>query len=304
MLRHQRFWIIFNVVLGSLVLSSGAQAQSHPLAGIAQSTGRDPTVRLKRPKFDTPLPDGKVARGKRNIAGAWFSNPTARYRHFALGGEHEAETLVVSTADRRVFLLTLPADSVFEDREPRLADVDGDGRDEVIVVRSYLKLGAALAIVAPRGNGLEIIAETPPIGQPFRWLNPAGVGDFDGDGQPDIALVRMPHIAGELEVWTLRDGTLVQTFSGDDVSNHAAGSRHFKLSSVADFNGDGITDLAIPSFDRRALRFLAFNGGRLTEFARIALPAAAAEDFGVVESDGRAAVAVGLNGGRSVVVKP
>jgi FG-GAP-like repeat len=304
MRNHRWLGVILSIALGSLALSAGAHAQRHPAAAGAQHGDHAPAIRFARPHADRPLPDGKLARGRRNIAAAWFSNPTARYRHFALGAEHEAETLVVSTTGRRVFLLTLPADSVFEDREPRIADVDGDGRDEVIVVRSYLKTGAALAIVAVRGDGLEIVAETPPIGQPFRWLNPAGVGDFDGDGRPDIALVRMPQIAGELEVWTLRNGTLVRTASGDDVSNHAAGSRHLKLSAVADFNGDGIADLAIPSFDRRALRFLAFQGGRPIEFARIALPAAAAEDFRLVEKDGRAAVAVGLNGGRTVVVEP
>ena len=193
---------------------------------------------------------------------------------------------------------------VFEDREPRIADINGDGQDEIIVVRSYLRQGAALAIIAVRGNGLEIIAETPPIGEHFRWLNPAGIADFDGDGKPDVALVRMPHTHGELEVWTLRDDKLVRTYRDYDVSNHAVRGVHFKLSAVADFDGDGLADLAIPSFDRRSLRVLGFRNGRVREIDRIALPAGAAEDFELVQRHGRTAVRVGLNGGRSVVVTP
>ena len=289
------------ICIALLPWPADAQMASRDL--IAQASS-DPPGRYRRPRGDTPLPDGKVARGTRNIAAAWFSDPTTRYRHFALGTEHEPETLVVSTSDRRVYRLKLPSDSVFEDREPRIADIDGDGQDEIIVVRSYLKQGAALAIIAVRGDGLEIIAETPPIGEHFRWLNPAGVADFDGDGKPDVALVRMPHTHGELELWTLRDGKLVRTYRESDVSNHAVRGLHFKLSAVADFDGDGVADLAIPSFDRRSLRILGFRNGRVREIDRIALPAVAAEDFELVQRHGRPAVRVGLNGGRNVVVTP
>ena len=69
----------------------------------------------------------------------------------------------------------LSANSVFEDRKPRLADLDGDGTDEIIVVRSYLDRGAALSIVKLKAEGLEIVAETPAIGRANRWLNPAGI---------------------------------------------------------------------------------------------------------------------------------
>jgi hypothetical protein len=296
-------------LMGALAWTVGAAGAAHADDGsrLAQKPAPAegaPSGPYKRPRADSPLPDGKVARGSRNIVAAWFSDPTPRYRHFVLGSEHEAATLVVSTSDRRVLRLTLPPDSVFEDREPRIADVDGDGQDEVIVVKSYTKSGAALAIAAVRGNALEIAAETPPIGTPFRWLNPAGVGDLDGDGRPDIALVRTPHAGGELRILTLREGRLVETQAEDDVSNHALGSRHLRLSAVADFDGDGVVDLAIPSRTRREIRFLSFKGGRLREIDRIALPAAASEDFSVVTKDGRTAVRVGFSSGRSIIVAP
>jgi hypothetical protein len=40
--------------------------------------------------------------------------------------------------------LTLPEDSAFEDRQPRLADLDGDGRDEIVLVRSRRSKPASL----------------------------------------------------------------------------------------------------------------------------------------------------------------
>lgn len=258
----------------------------------------------RKPSHDAPLRGGEVTRGKGNIIATWFSDATSRYRHTPFDSESHPTTVSVSTVQNRFFRFQLPKDSVFEDRTPRLVDVDGDGQDEVIVVRSYERKGSALAILGVKGAQLEIIAETPPLGLPFQWLNPAGFADFDGDGRPDIALVATPHREGELQFWTLRDGRLEQIGSTDDVSNHVQGSRHMKLSVVADFNGDGIPDIALPSQDRRQLRFITLAGGKLVELGQARLPAPASEDFELVMVDGRPAVRVGLSGGRGVTISP
>jgi hypothetical protein len=283
----------------------------HPLLAAAQSMLHAPALgdvvdapqgRFKRPRHDRPLQDGRIARGGRTIQAAWFSDPTQRYRHFALGTDHEPESLVIATTDHRAFKLKLPEDSVFEDREPRIVDIDGV--DMVIAVRTYLKKGAALALVAIVDKQIAIVAETPPIGAPFKWLNPIGPANFAGDGILQIALVRTPHIDGELQLWTARNGQMVQTVAIDDVCNHVVRSPFVKLHAIADFNGDGIPDLAVPSQDRRRIRFFSFRGGRAREIGQAELPSAAAEDFKVVMKEGRPAVQVGLGGGRSVIVAP
>ena len=73
---------------------------------------------------------------------------------------------------------------------------------------------------------------------------------------------------------------------------------------MADFDADGIADLAIASEDRRTLRFLTLKGGKLRELGSAALPAPVAEDFAVVSVGGRPAVKVGLAGGRGLTIAP
>jgi hypothetical protein len=248
------------------------------------------------------LPGSHIVRGSNLIAEAWLAEPTTRYRHFVLGSQFEAASLRVALRDGRMLTLRLPETSVFEDRRPRLADLDGDGTDEVVVVRSYLDRGAALAVAGIRGGKLEIIAETPPIGIPHRWLNPAGIADFDGDGRLDIAYVEAPHVLGRLRVWTLGAQGLKEIASVVDTSNHALGSGQLGLAAVADFDGDGVSDLAIPSLDRRTLRLLTFKGGA-RELARKALPSPAASDFAIEFRAGRPVVVVGLDAGKHVKVQ-
>ncbi len=190
---------------------------------------------------------------------------------------------------------------MFEDRIPRLVDLNGDGRDEVLVVKSYLSAGAALALVAPVDGRLSIIAEGEAIGMPYRWLNPVGVGDFDGDGRIETAHVETPHIGGTLVLSRLERGRLVSVRRVWGFSNHGMGSRELGLSMVLDADGDGVPDLVVPDRSRTGLRIVSFAGGKFRELAKI--------DFGseITSSlrraklgDGRNGIAFRLSDGRVV----
>jgi len=111
----------------------------------------------------------------------------------------------------------------------------------------------------------------------------------------------MPHVLGRLRVWSLRPEGLREIATFADTSNHVAGSSHLGLSAVADFDGDGIADLAIPSLDRRSLRFITFKGG-VRELVRKSLPSPAVTDFAIEHEQGKPVVVVGLGGNRKVRV--
>jgi hypothetical protein len=249
------------------------------------------------------LPDGVVATGTGTIRAAWLTGPTRRYAHGVLGDDVEASGLAVRMAAGETLSMTLHHDAVFEDRIPRLVDLNGDGRDEVLVVKSTQSSGAALALIAPVDGRLRQIAEGEPIGLAYRWLNPVGVGDFDGDGRIETAHVETPHIGGSLVLSRLEGDRLVEIRREGGFSNHRMGSRVLGLSMVLDADGDGVPDLLVPDNPRTSLRVVTFAGGSFRELARIDLGAEIRSSLRrATLADGRRGVAFELSDGRKLAL--
>lgn len=180
--------------------------------------------------YPGPPPGAGEARAEgRGITWAGFSDATARYDHGILGDAVEAGGLRAATATQGPCELAviLHETRVFEDVAPRLADLDGDGAAELVVVETEIARGASLAVYGLRGGRLVKLAATPPIGRTHRWLAPAAIGDLDGDGRIEIAYVDRPHLARILRVvrYEPEGPRLTEIASATGHTNHRIGDR-------------------------------------------------------------------------------
>jgi len=215
------------------------------------------------------IPHSRAAAGKRDIQLAWLAGPTRRYGHGVLGDAIEAGELRVRTSGGDTLKHVLAAEFVFEDLTPRIVDVDGDGRDEILLVRSHRDFGAAVVLLGIRGGRLLVIAESPPIGVANRWLNPVGVADFDGDGRNEVAVVETPHIGGKLVLYRPDGAVLREVGRYPGFSNHIIGSTVLDMAVVLDFDRDGVKDVLLPTRDRLALDVVSFPGGKFRRLENI-----------------------------------
>ncbi|KIC19806.1 FG-GAP repeat domain-containing protein [Leisingera sp. ANG-Vp] len=195
------------------------------------------------------------------IISAEFNSPTARYAHGVLGDAVEWSGLSLRAAgqDGEVWDVrtVLPEDHVFEDLQPRLVDLDLDGRsDAVMVVETDMGLGAALALYGAEGK----IAETPHIGTRNRWLAPVGAADLDGDGHVEIAYIDRPHLAKTLRIWRFKEGELAEVASKPGLTNHRIGE-DFITSGIRDC-GQG-SELITVSGDWRRIAVSRLQDGQI-----------------------------------------
>lgn len=205
------------------------------------------------------LPDGCVVRGNGDVRSAWYVAPTTRYAHGILGDAIEAGGLRVELASGAQTTLSLPDDQVFEDRTPRLADLDGDGRTEIIAIRSSTRLGGSVAVYGVRGEALVELGATPYIGRSNRWLNIAGIADFTGQGGLQVAFVETPHIGGTLKLAAFQGNAMQVVAQIGGFSNHGIRSREQRLSAVADVDGDGLMDIILPNARRDQILAVTFR---------------------------------------------
>lgn len=169
--------------------------------------------------------------GAQTIVAADYIEPTERYAHGILGDAIEHAGLEVTLSDDSKRTAVWPELVVFEDTNPRLFDLDGDGAPEVITVETHENFGARLSVWGLDGRDVFVnLAATDYIGRPFRWLAVAGAADMDGDGNIEIAYVDRPHLAKTLMVWRYLPqgdggGKLERVAQMTGLTNHRIGER-------------------------------------------------------------------------------
>ena len=218
---------------------------------------------------------------------AFYGDETRSYSHGALGNKVEAKGLALTDLwGAKSATYRTGSSQVFEDLLPRITDLEGFGRTHIVTILTDVTQGASVAVFGLVEDELKLLAQTPYIGTPNRWLNIAGIEDFDGSGSASIALVETPHIGGTLQFWRwVSDrkggGALELVAEAEGFSNHEFGSREQRLSAVEDFDGDGVSDLAVPSADRKTLRLVKVEGSEVVEIAAVPLPAPIDKAIGV-----------------------
>nr|WP_255670752.1 VCBS repeat-containing protein [Cognatishimia sp. F0-27] len=203
--------------------------------------------------------------GSAEVVGARYEGETTRYPHGVLGDEIEYDTLVVTLSDGREMRARWEAILVFEDTEPRLWDLDGDGAPEIVTVESHETEGARLSVWRADDTGLRIVAHTPFIGQRFRWLAPIAAADLDQDGAIEIAYVDRPHLAKTVRIWRWQEteggARLEEVASAASFSNHRIGWPY--IEGGIRHCGDREPELILARGDWSAVMALSLDDGKI-----------------------------------------
>ena len=178
-------------------------------------------------------------------------------------------------------------------------DMDGDGLADLVYIDNNASGGQLAYRRARRDTGLwekVVIAETPPTGGLFA-AGDLEAGDIDGDGDTDVLAVKHP---GE---WT--DATApAELFwyerhsKSDRWEAHAIGTAKgaVKDMNLGDFDGDGLLDLAVMTFDEENVRIHRHNAdGSWTQVADLTLDGIH-EGMDVGDLDGDGDLDVAANG--------
>jgi len=223
---------------------------------------------------------------------------TSRYGHGVLGDGLEAAsiTLVETEPEVRVALaITLPDPRVVEGIAPIWADLDGDGRREIIATVSDADQGAQLIVFAEDG---ELVAAGPAIGRPFRWWHQLVAAPFGPDGEIELAAVLTPHIGGVVEFYRLEGATLSLTAQVRGFSSHRIGSRNLDMGLAADLDGDGRVELLVPSQEGTELGAIRRTAGGAVVAWALPLGGRLSTNLAAVTlSDGSLAVGAGRSDG-------
>ncbi len=258
---------------------------------------RSALVDLKQ--FDNPLPDSRVAR-----FGPWRAalvDPTDRYGHAVLGDRIEAGAVeIVNDTTGEQTRIVIEAPTVIEGISPMLIDVDGgnDATPELLVTLSNDDVGAWLALYDIDGS---LRAESPPIGQGFRWRNQLGAGSTGPAGEFEIVDVRTPHLDGTVEFFRVVGDRLQRTASITGYTNHTLGSRNLDLGILVDADGDKVDEVVLPTRDLRSIAVIDRVADGAVELGRVELDGALTTNIASQWIDGQAWLALGVSSGRVMI---
>ena len=221
-----------NIFIGAVVLEPLRKMQAPPPSSIA--VVKADTGAVEAARYSEPVTEGKAIIGWRNLQ--------VRRR----GGE--------------ILNHRLPDGSLFSEQRPLLIDLKNDGLQEVLTVRRDADGGTRMVVFFPSAGKLTPVAETAPAPDKGS-LDPIGLGDFEGKGQEQMALISNPEGGGYLETYAFEGGKLVRKWRLYGYSSRLPGAGIEGVAVLTDLNGDGVTDFLLPRNDLLGIGVVTMAGG-------------------------------------------
>lgn len=178
-----------------------------------------------------------------------LAGPTDRFPHSALGDNLEATSVVVVTVGvNEVETVYRSEDDVIESVAPLLADVDGDGINDVVLTLSNDR---EVWIVVASSTGGGVVAISDPVDRLLGWRHLVAVGPLGPSGQTEIAEVLYPDAQGSLRFLSLSGSKLGVVATRTGYRSHEFGTRNFEQAVAADVDRDGRVEVILPTLDRQ-----------------------------------------------------
>ena len=199
-----------------------------------------------------PLPDGRILVDDDDRI-LLLTDPTPLYGHGVLGDKLEASSFTLIETDPEISIkeiVKISSPGVIEGIKPLWYDLNGDGTREILVTISDRFQGAKLVLFDEQGK---LLAESSSIGMGNRWRHQLTIGPIGPEGEIEIVDILTPHIGGPMEFFRWEGSRLSVKSSIRGYTSHVMGSVNLDMSVAGDFNGDGIPEVLVPTFNRRVL---------------------------------------------------